>query len=140
MNRPTTAVLTLTLLGVLGSACVSGAGGPQTTVQGGESMPGMVELDGGQVLMRDLEITGLTQVRRNDFLTAQFDLQNKRGSSLALEWTVDWYDSHGMKIDTNESWRPIVLGGRGFETLQITAPTQDARSWRLKVQKPNPVR
>lgn len=140
MKRPMRIAASLVVLSALLAACASGKGGPQTTLQGGESTPGMVELDSGMALSNDLEVQHLNQGRRGGFLVAQFDLHNKRGSTLAIEWSVEWFDEHGLKIDTNESWRPLVIGGRGFETLQITAPTAAAEEWRLKFQKPNPVR
>lgn len=122
------------------AGCMSGKGGPQTTVQGTESLPGITELDGGMTLAKDLEYIITAKTRKNGFLVVQLQLHNKRGSSQAFEWKAVWFDEHGLLIDTNESWRPIVIGGRGFETVQITGPTQSAESWQLKFQKPNPVR
>jgi uncharacterized protein YcfL len=122
-------------------ACTStGKGGAQMTVQGAEALPGMTELDSGLAISQDLEILNLVQVRKNDFLVAQFELHNKRGSQVNLEWSVDWTDEQGLRIDSNENWRPLSIGGRGFELLQITAPTPSAKAWRLKVQQPNPIR
>jgi uncharacterized protein YcfL len=109
-------------------------------VQGAEALPGMTELDSGLSISQDLEILNLVQVRKNDFLVAQFELHNKRGSQIDLEWSVDWTDEQGLRIDSNENWRPLSIGGRGFELIQITAPTPSAKAWRLKVQKPNPIR
>jgi uncharacterized protein YcfL len=140
MKTPKTLAASFLAFGALVAGCASGRGGPQTTMQGGESTPGMVELDSGVTLGHELKMLNLNQTRRSGFLVAQFDLHNQRGSSLALEWSVDWFDQHGMKIVTNENWRPLVIGGRGYETLQITAPTPEAEEWRLKFQKPNPVR
>ena len=117
-----------------------GSGGPQTTLQGAEGLPGATELDSGYTLRQDLEIMRPVSVRKNDFLVVQFELHNKRGSQMNLEWSVEWTDEQGLKIDTNENWRPLAIGGKGYETIQITAPTPSARGWKLKVQKPNPVR
>ncbi len=129
------------LSAMLLTACTStGKGGPQTTLAGGEGQPGMTELDSGQGLMKDLEILSLVQSKKGEHLVAQFELHNKRGSQMNLEWTVDWFDEAGLQVDFSESWRPLAIGGRGFEMVQITAPTPSARSWRLRVQKPNPVR
>jgi uncharacterized protein YcfL len=140
MKNPMRIAVLFLVSGAFVAGCASGRGGPQTTMQGGESTPGMVELDSGRVLGNELKMRHLNQTRRSGFLVAQFDLHNERGSSLAFEWSVEWFDQHGMKINTSESWRPVVIGGRGFQTLQITAPTMEAEEWRLKFQKPNPVR
>lgn len=139
MHTNTTSAAALALLAAMLTGCASGRGGPQTTIAGGEGFP-MTELDAGHSLGRDLEIRNLVQTRKSDFLVAQFELHNLRGSRIELEWSADWFDASGLRIDTNASWRPLVIGGRGYESLQITAPTPDARSWKLKVQKPNPVR
>lgn len=139
--KPTTTMTALFLAsGALLAGCVSGSGGSQTTIAGGEGSTEMTELDAGKVLSRDLEIVQLVQVRKEGLLVAQFDLRNKRGSRLAVTWTIEWFDADGLKVNTNESWRTLVIGGKGFEALKVTAPTASATSWRLKVEKPNPVR
>ncbi|MEM7305710.1 MAG: YcfL family protein [Planctomycetota bacterium] len=132
--------MSLAALAGLLSACMSGRGGPQTTLEGGEGRLEVAELASGMSLERDLEIRNPISERREDFLLCQFELHNKRGSTLKLEWTADWFDSSGFKIDTNENWRPLAIGGKGFEIVQITAPKPEAEVWRLRVQKPNPVR
>lgn len=122
------------------AACTStGKGGPQTTVQGAEGMT-MTELDSGISLQQDLEILNYVSARKNDFLVVQFELHNKRDVQVNLEWSVVWTDEQGMRIDSNENWRPLSIGGRGFELIQATAPSTSARAWRLMVQKPNPIR
>ena len=135
-----TATALATILLVSAGCMSTGKGGPQTThefIEGGE---GAVELDSGLQLSKDLEIYNYISERRDGYLVGQFELHNKRGSQIALEWTVDWFDGSKFKIDTNESWRPLKIGGKGFEVVQIIGPTPEAHSWRLKVQKPNPVR
>ena len=123
------------------AACTSsGKGGPQTTIQGAEGLPGTTELDSGKTLMNDLEQLSVVTSRKGDFLVVQLELHNKRGSQMNLEWSVDWFDEDGLVIVSNENWRPLTIGGRGFEMIQITAPTPSAHSYRLKVQKPNPIR
>jgi len=117
-----------------------GSGGPQTTLQGAEGLNEPQELDSGFTLSKDLEIMRPISVRKNDFLVVQFELHNKRGDQMNLEWSVEWTDEQGLKIDTNENWRPLAIGGKGYETIQITAPTTSARGWKLKVQRPNPIR
>jgi uncharacterized protein YcfL len=123
------------------AACTStGKGSPATTIQGAEGVPGTTELDSGQTLKNDLEQLNVVTSRKGDYLVVQFELHNKRSGQQNLEWSVDWFDEVGMLIVSNENWRPLQIAGRGFEMIQITAPTPSAHSWRLKVQKPNPVR
>ena len=100
----------------------------------------MTELDSGLTLSRDLEIQKIASVRKSGFLVVEFELHNKRGSTIDLEWKVDWMDSSGLSIPTSGSWHPLSIGGRGYEPLQVTAPTPEASTWKLRVQKPNPVR
>jgi len=137
MQRPKTiAALALTSLtvGALTAGCASAKKGPQTTLQGTESLPGYTELNSGQTVSRDLEMLIQTTARKNGFLVVQLELHNKRGGAREFEWTCEWYDQQGLKIDSNQNWRPLVIGGEGYETIQITAPTQSAESWKLRFQ------
>ena len=60
--------------------------------------------------------------RQEDRLFVQFDLHNKTNSFLSVEWALEWRDDQGFKIDSLENWRPLKLGGRGFETITAIAP------------------
>ena len=124
---------------VLLCGCATGRGGPETTIVGGDGVP-ETELDSGQTLARELEIRKVASADRGGFRVVEFELHNERGSQVALEWSVEWKDASGLTVQTRESWHPLVIGGRGYESLQITAPTPEARTWTLKVRKPNPVR
>ncbi|MCZ6598814.1 MAG: YcfL family protein [Planctomycetota bacterium] len=124
---------------VWGTACTSSRAGPGNMLEGGEGV-GIEEHYGSSQLKRELEILNPRTERRDGRLVCQFDLHNKKTSQLAFEWTVEWFDASDFKIDWNENWRPMTIGGMGYETLTIHAPTVEARRWRLQVRKPSPVR
>lgn len=122
------------------AACGAPRGTSSNAVRGQEGSSELEEIDGSRGLRNDLEIVGYRSERRDGRLHVQFDLRNKRGSNLAFEWTMDWYDSSGFRIDTQEHWRPVAIGGKGFETIAVTAPTPEASSFKLEYRLPNPVR
>lgn len=122
------------------SGCGAPRGGTTNTVRGTEGSPDLQQLDGGRTLSKDLEIVRYRSERRDGRLHVQFDLQNKRGSNLAFEWQMEWFDSSDFKIDTQDHWTPIVIGGKGFETIAVTAPTPEASIFRLAYRLPDTVR
>ena len=138
MANSRSAALRLVPLLVLLPACMSGKGGPQRTVEVSEGGPVMNELDSGMVLKRDLEIrnpiSNQTSKSPDEFLRCQFELHNKRSTAMKLEWKVDWFDGSGFRVETNEPWRPLTIGGYGYEIIQIVAPSLEAEVWRLRVQ------
>ena len=121
------------------SAGCASRGGPTNTYTGGPGEPTEEQI-ASEALQRDLEILVRSSARRDGFLICQFDLHNKRASDIQLEWSVDWFDADGLEIQVQERWRPQVISGGGFETVQITGPTMAAERWRLAVRRPNPVR
>ena len=72
--------------------------------------------------------------------TEFMNLERRDGHGRTITWTIDWFDADGLKVDRDDAWRSLFIGGKGFETIKATAPTQSATSWRLQLQKPNPVR
>jgi uncharacterized protein YcfL len=134
-------------LGGLGGAIVAGAlllfvascrsqGTSQDTYVGGEG--GEIEKIGGTSGVSDsLVMLGLVSERRDDRLHVQFELHNKRGSNLAFEWSVEWFDEGGFKVAFPQHWKAVSLGGKGYETIAVTGPTPAASSWRLALRKPN---
>ncbi|MEW6072265.1 MAG: YcfL family protein [Planctomycetota bacterium] len=128
------AVLGLAL--VLGAAACQSKGTSQDTYLPGEEWQ---KIEGVSGISDDLEMQDIRSERRDDRLHVQFELHNTRGSNLAFEWNAVWFDDSGYKIDWPDHWRPVSIPGKGFEILHLVAPTPQATSWRLYVQKPNTV-
>ncbi len=130
------AALGLALL-LLAGACVS-KGTSQDTYVGGEGAE-TEKIGGTSGISNSLEMVGIRSERRDGRLFVQFELHNKRGSNLAFEWTVEWFDDAGFRIDWPQHWAPTALGGKGYEIISLTGPTPNASSWRLAVRKPNSI-
>ncbi len=134
-GRAATPFLQAGLLLLLPLACGTPGVGPTSTVRGREGSPELKELDGERSLNKDLEIVRYRSERRDGRLHVQFDLQNKRDSNLAFEWSMEWFDSAGFRIETGDHWTPVVLGGKGFETIAMTAPTTEASIFKLAYRR-----
>ena len=132
------AALGLAIL-LLASACAS-RGTSQDTYMGGEGAE-TEKIGGTTSISNELEITNLREKRLDDSrLHVQFELHNMRGGNLAFEWTVEWFDAAGFRIDWPQHWTPTAIGGKGYEILSLTGPTPNTSNWRLAVRKPNSVK
>src|SRR5687768_17264421 len=75
----------------------------------------------------------VTEVRDNGVLVVQFDLVNTRQGPVAFQWTIDWFDKAGLKLDyVPQSWTPERLPGGSSKTIKRVAPHPDATSWQLQ--------
>jgi len=126
-------------LGLLGACAFPSRGNPQNTFTGNEHGE-IEEAFGDPRLAGQFQLLGVKTQRREDRLFVQFDLHNKTNSNLSVEWALEWRDDQGFKIDAPENWRPLQLGGRGYETITATAPVPQASTFRLGVRKPSTVR
>jgi len=115
------------------------SGTAQNTYVGGEGLE-TEELVGNRSLAKDLEMTQVRSERRDGRLHVQFELHNKRTANLAIEWTVDWFDDGGFRIDWPRRWSPVSLVGQGYNTIAFTAPVPEASQWRFAVEYPNAIR
>lgn len=123
-------------------ACASDGGrlNPQNTYVGKE---GGVEIDeqiGDPSLERHFVLVGLLTERRDGRLHVQFDLKNTTTSELPVEWSIEWMDARGFRIDTQPHWRPALVGGNGVVPVQETAPVPEAATFKLHVRRSSPVR
>jgi uncharacterized protein YcfL len=91
-------------------------------------------------LASQLEILNPRSRTQDDRMHVQFDLHNKRNTTLPMEWKLEWQDASGFKIDAPQHWRPLVLGGGAVETLAATAPTPQASIWKLRVRRRSAIR
>lgn len=70
----------------------------------------------------------------------QFDLKNTTSGDLAIEWALEWKDASGFRIDTNPNWRPVMVAGQNFHTIQAVAPAPQATAFQLHLRRPTPIR
>jgi uncharacterized protein YcfL len=98
------------------------------------------EFIGDRELARNFVMVGVKTKRDSERLLVQFDLKNTTPRDLAIEWSIDWLDASGFRIDTNRHWRPAVVAGMGFESIQEVAPVPEATTFQLQMRRPTPVR
>lgn len=112
----------------------------QNTYVGTEGGSKVQEIIGDPDLERKFVLVGTRTERRDDRLHVQFDLKNTTSADLAIEWAIEWRDAAGFVIDSARHWTPVVVGGKGFEPVQQTAPVPQAISFKLRLRKSSPVR
>lgn len=127
------------LAGVLLAGCTSGPFGTATNTYGGDATGAEEEFIGDRDLAAKFVLLNI-KTESADRLQIQFDLQNTTPADLRVEWAIDWKNQNGFRIDTNPHWRPAVVTGKGFYAIQATAPTPDAKGFRLMLRKPTPIR
>jgi uncharacterized protein YcfL len=133
------AILALAL--ALTPGCMTTPTGSVNRYSGGEGARAMQSEEHNQLLGAALRIEKLVQTRVNDVLVVQFDLVNTRQSQLGFQWSVDWYDKAGLKIDyAPQNWTPERLAGNAAKTIKIVAPAPQATSWQLQVGSRDEVR
>lgn len=98
------------------------------------------EFIGDPALARKFVMVGVKTRRESERLSVQFDLKNTTPADLAIEWSIDWLDGSGFRIDTNRHWRPVMVSGMGFESIHETAPVPEATTFQLQMRRPTPIR
>jgi uncharacterized protein YcfL len=133
-----TALLTLT---ALLSACASQPPrGTATNTYEGDELGKRDELIGDRDLAAKFVLVGIKTEPRDGRLRVQFDLKNTTPADLAVEWAIEWKDRSGFRVDTQPHWKPAIVTGQGFQTIQAIAPTAEAAVFQLLLRKPTPVR
>ncbi len=125
---------------VLAGCTATPRGTPQNTYVGLEGSPEIEESIGSPDLERKFVLVGTRTERRDDRLHVQFELKNTTSSDLAIEWSLEWRDASGFRLDTLRHWTPVVVGGNGVEPIQQTSPVPEAVGFKLHIRKSSPVR
>jgi uncharacterized protein YcfL len=133
-----TPIWTVGLL-LLVSGCSSAPLGTPTNTYVGTDGGKSEEFIGDRELARNFVMVGVKTKRESEHLIVQFDLKNTTPRDLAIEWSIDWLDASGFRIDTNRHWRPAIVTGMGFESIQETAPVPEATTFQLQMRRPTPV-
>jgi len=124
----------------LAGGCTAAPLGTATNTYVGAEEGKSKEYIGDPDLARKFVMVGMKTRRESDHLAVQFDLKNTTPADLAIEWSIDWLDGSGFRIDTNRHWRPVVVAGMGFESIQEIAPVPEATTFQLQMRRPTPVR
>lgn len=133
-------VLLSLALGALLGACTSPPRGTPTNTYTGNQAGKQQEYLGDPDLAQKFVLLDLKTERRDGRLRVQFDLRNTTGADLPIEWSIVWKDASGFNVDTNPYWRPTMVAGKGFESIQDVAPVPEATSFQLQIRRPSPIR
>jgi len=129
-------VTTAALLG----ACTAPPRGTPTNTYVGNQAGKQQEYLGDPDLARKFVLLDIKTERRDGRLRVQFDLKNTTSTDLPIEWSIEWKDAGGFRIDTNPHWRPTMVAGKGFESIQDIAPVPEAAMFQLQIRQPSPIR
>lgn len=89
---------------------------------------------GNALLNAALEMRNIIKAEKNGLMVVQVELKNRRTTPLAFQWSVEWYDRAGLKINyVPQHWEPERLAGSASKTIQMVAPSPEAVSWQLQV-------
>lgn len=132
MNRMTRLLPLLALLGA--GACIVPPEGSVNRISGGEGRPGTTKEVGNRALDSALEMRNIIRAEQNGLMVVQLDLVNRKGGPLAFQWSVEWFDRAGLKLDyVTQNWTPERLAGGASKTIKIVAPSPEATGWQLQV-------
>lgn len=71
------------------------------------------------------------------FLTVQLDVQNVSQAAQRYTYRVEWFDENGILITSPAAGAiPRIIEGGEIQSIVVTAPTQQARDFRIKLQEP----
>ena len=135
-----TTILALVTTGALLAACTMPPRGTPTNTYVGNQAGKQQEYLGDPDLARKFVLLDIKTERRDGRLRVQFDLKNTTGADLPIEWSIEWKDASGFRIDTNPHWRPTMVAGKGFESIQDVAPVPEAAMFQLQIRQPSPIR
>lgn len=135
MTRPALFLSLVILLSFFGCAAPRVARADASPIVATTRIESDVALEGRiQLLDPHFERQGATSI-------AVFHLRLAEGRELDCFVHVDWFDSSTAPIlGLPESWTPLHLVNGSPTTLRVPAPTSDARSFRLRFQRPELVR
>ena len=67
-------------------------------------------------------------------LRVQLEMENFTRDRLTVNAQMEWYDAAAMKIDTaGGGWQQYVFEARESRSLSFTAPSREARDFRIKL-------
>ena len=69
------------------------------------------------------------------FLRVQMEMENFTRDRLSVKALLEWYDADALRIETaGGGWQEYRFEARESRSMVFTAPTRNARDFRLKLQ------
>jgi len=127
----------------IGSGCTTSSNVAEVYSVAGPA--GMIEVRKNVVVNRPwlaqrLEFGEMRTRKTGDFLDVQVDVTNTQSKTRQIEYSVEWYDADGFRIEAvGSSWKPKVVYGKQTVQLQSVAPTAAATTAKVFVRAPTPV-
>lgn len=140
LTHARTTLFTLATTGALLAACTMPPRGTPTNTYVGNQAGKQQEYLGDPDLAKKFVLLDIKTERRDGRLRVQFDLKNTTGTDLPIEWSIEWKDASGFRIDTNPHWRPTMVAGKGFESIQDIAPVPEAAMFQLQIRRTSAIR
>ena len=81
---------------------------------------------------RYVTVTGLMAKERNGFLMLQIELSSDSSKPRRAFWRIKWLDETGFQVWDDEPWKPVTVQGEAKQNLQVVAPTNKARDFRIQ--------
>lgn len=81
---------------------------------------------------RYVTISGLMAKESNGFLKLQIELTSDSSKPRRAFWRVKWLDESGFQVWDDEAWKPVTVQGEAKQNLQVVAPTNKARDFRIQ--------
>ena len=88
-------------------------------------------------LLRKLVMTNVRFGTVGNFARAEVGMQNLSGSKLQLEYKIDWQDSQGFTINSNNTWHRFSLAPKEIKNLQSVGKTPEAARIQVVVRLPD---
>lgn len=125
----------LVLAGALGFSCGSTAEN-SGTIGGANAV--MVDHSG---LGGTVQLMNFLKRQNNGLLEVQVDLKNESSSDVSVEYTFEWLDAQGFKMDSAiEHWTPVTLNGKHVHVVTAIAPRPGADKFKIHVRAPHEVK
>jgi uncharacterized protein YcfL len=97
----------------------------------------MHPLAGDPGVETELETVDVRMSDSGEGRVLDFGLRNKSKSKLSFAWTLEWYDSAGVRIaGSARAWTSMTLDAGATRPIQVSVPTPNATSWRLRAVRP----
>ena len=84
-----------------------------------------------------LKITGLMSKISNGFISLQVEMANTDNEDRKAFYRVKWLDESGFQVWDDEVWKPVLLHGNQKNNVQVMAPTNKARDFRIQFNAEN---
>jgi len=83
----------------------------------------------------EVRVVEMRCAKQGDLLRIDVDLQNNKFTEQRVAYRFDWFESNGMRINTEEAWKPLLLYPQDLRTIRTVSPSEDAQDFRLHIKR-----